>query len=415
MKKITLLTSLGTAIEFYDFIIFILFASYISQVFFPESNAFWASFETLLIFAVSYFFRPIGGFIMGIIGDKYGRKKVFLASITMMAVGTLGIGLLPTYEQIGVTAIGLLCAFRILQGLSQGAELPGAIIFISEHAQHHKRGFHLALMFMAVSIGSYLGTITHYTLTYLFSEAQMLAWGWRIPFLFGGFILIIGSYLRRNTYETPVFAEQRQQFKKTPLNTVFKYHWRRIIIGIGITIGAASLVVFGLYTPTFASKHFGYSTSEATFALSQIILASLMVYPFMGLLADAIERRKLLIGLAIIALLIIPTTLNLLATQTTLALYLFLGTIWLTPTFFVCAFPVMLAELFPTEVRYTGVALCYNLSYALAALVPAGALLLIESTQNPLNVQYIFMSLISLTLLAAFFTQDKRGLSLRSV
>ncbi len=193
--RTTLLASIGAGLEYYDFIIYGLLASYLSTLFFPPHDGAAALIGTFAIFATGYLFRPIGGILFGMISDRYGRKKAFVSVMLLMALATCTIGLLPTYHQIGISAAYLLLLLRILQGLAFGAEIPGAITFVSEHANPYYRGTHCGFLVSSVGMGAVLASALNYFISRHFSSAMVLAWGWRIPFLIGSVLAIAGSWL----------------------------------------------------------------------------------------------------------------------------------------------------------------------------------------------------------------------------
>src|SRR3990167_6808244 len=185
-KKVLLLSSLGGVLEYYDFIIYIFLAPFIEKIFFAESTSYVATLKTLAIFSVGYLIRPLGGIVFSHFGDRYGRKVVFLLTVIFMAVPSFAIGLLPTTAQIGMAAPLLLLACRMMQGLALGGEIPAAITFVSEHVAETRRGFALATLFFGINMGLLLGSLITTIMTSALSNADVLAFGWRIPFIIGG-------------------------------------------------------------------------------------------------------------------------------------------------------------------------------------------------------------------------------------
>ncbi|WP_083827714.1 MFS transporter [Rickettsiella massiliensis] len=212
-KKILLLTGLGGALEFYDFIIFVFFAKTLGTLFFPNTDPFASLMASWTFVAVGYLARPLGGMILGHLGDRFGRKRSFIVTLIGMAVPSFLIGLLPSYQAIGLYAPVLLVICRLCQGFFMGGELPGALVFITELTPQNKRAWVCSLIFLGVNAGSLLGSFLSTWILHHFSVEELLAWGWRIPFLFGGILGVVGFYLRRRLNETPFFYHSPETTK----------------------------------------------------------------------------------------------------------------------------------------------------------------------------------------------------------
>jgi len=258
LRYIAFTSALGSALEYYSFIIYILLSAYLGKLFFPTNNPKTALLNTLLIFAIGYGAAPLGAFGCSFIADRLGRKRMMVLSLSLMAAATFAIGLLPTYHTLGITATLLLIFCRILQGLAQGAELPGAITFMSEHAQNQHQSALCGLLFFAVGTGALLSTLVNYLLTNIFTEQTILSFGWRIPFLIAGGLGIIGYKIRTCVAETPLFTAQKPtELTLAPMITALKNHGIKIIIGMGLVWSGAALVNFGLFLPAFLQTNFG--------------------------------------------------------------------------------------------------------------------------------------------------------------
>jgi MHS family proline/betaine transporter-like MFS transporter len=375
-RKAALLASLGAGFEYYDFIIYGMMANYLSTLFFVEDVPWVILMKTFAVFAVGYLARSFGGIFFGMFGDTYGRKKTFLCVMLLMGIATFSIGLLPTYEQIGVLAPASLVFFRILQGLSFGAELPGAMTVAYEYALEKKRGIYSMYVLASTSIGALLASFILYCLTSVFPENQILSWGWRIPFLFGGLLIVANYLIRRNLDETPEFIlwqKTRSQTAslKDPFTTLSKAYKGRLIQGIGLTSFVSSLVMTGLYFPTYLTVYFGYQPAEVYLTIFWSLLWSALILPFCGWLADTLGKKCLFISTLLIFIVAIFPLFGLLEKQSFAALQLFLVLYQtLLGLASACYFP-LLGDLFPTNVRYTGTATCYNLTYSLMAMLPA--------------------------------------------
>src|SRR5476651_30068 len=208
------LAALGGALEFYDFVIYVFLASEIGRLFFPADMPDWLrQLQTFGIFAAGYLARPLGGIVMAHFGDLLGRKRMFMLSIFLMAVPTLAIGLLPTYAVIGIWAPLLLLALRVLQGAAIGGEVPGAWVFVSEHVPPRRVGFACGTLTAGLTGGILLGSLVAAAVTRSYAPAELLAEGWRVPFILGGVFGLVSVWLRQYLHETPVFKEMqaRQQ------------------------------------------------------------------------------------------------------------------------------------------------------------------------------------------------------------
>jgi MFS family permease len=407
MRKLTFLTSLGAALEYYDFVIYAMLAKHLSTLFFANEAPLTALLKTFGIFAIGYLVRPLGGIIIGSRSDRFGRKKNFIFTLFLMAGSTLGIGVLPTYDQIGLVSTGLLILLRTLQGFAYGAELPGAITLLAEHAPPEKRGFHNSLMFFGVALGTFLASLIVAVLTQLLSETQMLSFGWRIPFLVGGLLAFIGAILRRELQETPLFLDTTPS--RTPFCLLLKSHLKSLCIGTGLTVFSACFILFYLYIPTYLHEVFHYPLPFVFRVTTLGLIWSAILLPFFGYFSDTIGRSRLLRQGAALMLLSGYGLFYLASLQNTFALISFVFLYQTLAAWLAACYPSLLSELFPTEVRYSGVAFCYNTAFALAGLTPVAASYVLKISSNPLEVSFILSALAMITLIATWFTQDKTG------
>lgn len=374
-KKAAFLSSLGAGLEYYDFIIYSLMTPYLSFLFFNETSSSLAQIKTFSLFAIGYMIRPIGGIIFGMIGDTQGRKKTFLWVMSLMAGSTFAIGLLPSYSQWGFMAPCLLLLLRILQGLSYGAELPGAITVVCEHVEKKQHGQYSSFVISSVGLGSLLASVVLYFLTYFMTQEQILAGGWRIPFLLGGILGGVNVLIRRYLTETPVFSqyllEKPAFLVKTPLKRLWQDHKAALGVGIGMTWGLAYAVIFFLYLPVYLSQGYHFAMKDIYSDMTLALLWSALTLPFAGKLADRLGKKRIFF---ISCLVFIGGILGFFLVlqlrpqpEILIALMLFYQTmIGLISAGY---FP-LLASLFPTAVRYTGIAICYNLTYSCMGCLP---------------------------------------------
>lgn len=382
-KKTTLLASLGAGLEYYDFIVYGMMVVFLNTLFFSSSSPWINQMKAFGVFASGYLARPFGGVVFGMIGDAFGRKKSFLLVMMLMALATLAIGFLPTREQIGSSAAVLLIVCRILQGLSFGAELPGAITVVYEHSEKKERAFLSGFVISSVTLGSLLASLILFFLTQSFNESEILRWGWRIPFLFGGTLAIINAFIRKYLQETPEYLESAKnrspRFRfHSPLFLLASNYWKQTLLGIGTTLFLSSLVIFVLYLPTYLGTNYNFAQSDIYLAMTFSMAWSALILPVFGYIADRWSPgalfRTATIGFAVLALPIFQL-LNFGSFAGLAAFMILYQTLLSAAT--TSYFP-LLSALFPTQSRYTGVALSYNVSYALMGLSPIVLTFLIE-------------------------------------
>jgi MFS family permease len=374
------LASLGGALEFYDFVVFVFFTAVIGQLFFPADLPDWLrQLQTFGIFAAGYLARPLGGIVMAHFGDKRGRKRVFMLSVLVMAIPTLLIGLLPTYQSIGAAAPLLLLVMRVMQGIAIGGEAPGGWVFVAEHAPRGRVGLAIGLLTSGLTIGILLGSLMAVSLNLAFSQAQITAGLWRLPFLIGGLFGICAMLLRRWLAETPVFEEIKMRAavsRELPLRAALRGHGGAVAASMITTwMLTAAIVVVILMTPSLLQKLFalGPATVQlanlaATAALSLSVVAVGVATDRFGIRRVAVPMLLLLIA-ATYALYVgagrMPSAL--------LPLYVLAG----IGTGGVVLTPIIMVRAFPPQVRFSGVSFSYNVVYAVfGGITPPLVLLL---------------------------------------
>lgn len=400
------LASLGGALEYYDFIIYIFFASIISQVFFPITlDTFWAQMNTLGAFAAGYFARPLGGVIMAHFGDLIGRKRMFTLSILLMAFPTLCIGLLPTFASLGYAAPLLLLCMRILQGIAIGGEIPSAWVFVAEHVPARRVGLATGLLTSGLTLGILLGSMMNIAIRKNFSDTEILEYAWRIPFIVGGLLGFITVYLRRHLEETPVFKEMRARkvlHKGLPLKTVFTHYKTGIILSSLLTwLLTAGILVVILLTPQLMQQSFGISSVTTSLMQSVAIVSLIFGCTYTGMLCDKIGADKTLLIMS--AALAISSTLfyhslGSASIITLSILYLITGfTVGL-----VGAVPYVMVHAFPANIRLSGLSFSYNIAYALfGGLTPL--LIVWLNLINPIGAAYYVLFLCILGICCGLF------------
>lgn len=365
--KTLVLAALGGALEFYDFVIFVFFTAVIGQLFFPPDIPDWLrQLQSYGIFAAGYLARPLGGLIMAHFGDRSGRKRMFTLSVFLMAVPTLLIGLLPVYSSIGYAAPLALLVLRVMQGAAIGGEVPGAWVFVAEHVPARRIGLACGLLTSGLTGGILIGSLVATGINLSLSPDQIHAFGWRLPFIAGGFFGFFAVYLRSWLQETPIFIEIRQRkalSSELPLKAVIKYHGKAILVSALTTWTlTAAIVVLILMTPTLLQKLMGFPPVATLEANSVATLALSISCVLIGLAADRFGAIRVMVvgGLCLAAsgyLLYLGARQS---AELLLPLYAITGLCVGT----IAVVPFIMVRVFPPEVRFTGVSFAYNIAYA---------------------------------------------------
>ncbi|KRE88957.1 MFS transporter [Frateuria sp. Soil773] len=362
-----LLSALGGALEFYDFVVFVFFALPLSHLFFPKDTAPWlAQLQVYGIFAAGYLARPLGGIVMAHYGDTLGRKKMFTLSVFLMALPTLGIGLLPVYAQIGMLAPLLLLLLRVVQGIAVGGEVPGAWVFVAEHVPPRRVGFACASLTSGLTVGILIGSLVAAAINGRLAPAEVLAWGWRLPFLVGGVFGFLAVWLRRWLSETPVFEAmhaRRELSAGLPLKRVFERHLPAVLLSMLATwMLTAAIVVLILMTPSLAQSVFHLEPARAFLGSNVASFALALGCLGYGWLADRIGYpRALLLGATALLLCGYALYADLQAGGAHfVVLYALAG----FGVGVVGVVPVLMVEAFPPAVRFSGLSFSYNVAYA---------------------------------------------------
>ncbi|NNM58281.1 MAG: MFS transporter [Legionellales bacterium] len=412
--KIISLAVLGSSLEYFDFTIYALFAHYISLNFFPQHNTFIALMNTFAVFAIGYLARPIGGVLLGHIGDYYGRKHAFTYAILVMAAATLLIGCLPTYQSIGIAAPILLVLLRLLQGLSMGGEVAGAITFTLEHYEKKRRGLMQSFIILGMSLSSAIAGLIGYALINCLNAQQMLSWGWRIPFVFGFFLGLVGYVMRKGCAETPAFLDtlKKDDICKVPFFTLTKHYPKQMLIGCCLAVLTSCFASFLLFSPTYLAMHAEFPANYG-FAVSSVGFLTLgLTSVVAGALSDRLHYKNLFLisgFLTIVVGYFVFQILLGLPAYTSITMPILLAAI-------ICLsiavglsngiYAIAIADQFPTNVRYSGIGFCQNLSMALvggtAPLIFTG---LIHISQSLMAPYYYLVACAVVVLIAAYFTQ----------
>ncbi|MGF6099964.1 MFS transporter [Enterobacter sp. A4] len=369
-KKVLIASLTGSAIEWFDYFLYGTAAALVfNKIFFPMVDPVIGLILSYLSFSLTFFIRPIGGVLFAHIGDRIGRKKTLVLTLSLMGGATVMIGLLPTYEMIGLWAPALLILMRIIQGMGIGGEWGGALLLAYEYAPEKRKGFFGSIPQAGVTIGMLMATFMVSLMT-LFSEADFLSWGWRIPFLMSSVLVFIGLWIRKDIDETPDFQKVKAsgQVAKAPLRDTLKHHWREVLIAAGLkVVETAPFYIFSTFVVSYATSTLSYQKSQALEAVTLGALVATVLIPLMGLLSDKVGRQRMYAtSVFILGLFIVPWFM-LLNTGTTwgivLATVIAFGVLWAPVT---AVLGTLCSEIFSANVRYTGITLGYQLGAALA-------------------------------------------------
>jgi MFS family permease len=407
--RLLALSGMGGALEFFDFIIFLFLASEISANFFPPETPAWlGDVQTLGIFAAGYVFRPLGGLVMAHFGDQYGRKRVFLFSILLMAFSTFGIALVPNYEQIGWLAPVSLLVLRSMQGAAIGGEAPGAWTFIAEHVPAQKLAFACAFMSSSMIAGLLLASLVTIAAHSAFTPADMLDYGWRVPFAVAGLLGLVGAIFRHWLRETPVFLRALSERKRTeglPVATVMRNHRPALCISLAATWTlSAVVVVTTLMTPFILQRQYGFEARDAL-ALTAFGAPFLCVGGvFGGLMSERLGIGKYLM------LASLPFAAANLLVYHDLApdngnTYIFFA----LASFFnglVGVNPCLMVRAFPSNVRFTGISLAYNVAFAVSGGLTPVAMGFLLPKEPMAHIYYLFLIAIGIAALGALVTSN---------
>lgn len=396
LHKTLFATCIGNALEWFDIAVYGFFASYIAHAFFPTSDASVSLLLTFGSFGVSFLIRPLGALVLGSYADRHGRKKALLLSINLMMLGGAMITLMPGYAAIGLAAPLLILAARLIQGFSAGGEFGSSTAFLVEHFPERK-AFIASWQFATQGASTLMASAFGLGLTQLLSEAQMMAWGWRIPFAFGLLIGPLGLYIRRHVPEPASFTPQAKH--AAPLKTLIGRQKTLMLLAVGLMVISTAVNYMLNYIPTYATQslHLSGSVAFSATLVAGVILT--VVTPLMGLLAERIGRAPLMWGaLILLALTLWPAFHFMIRYTSPLSLILLVGWMALLKSIYFSAVPSVMADLFPTATRASGMAISYNVAVTLfGGFAPLICTLLIQATSSSLAPGYylILMALLS--------------------
>ncbi|AMW84752.1 L-Proline/Glycine betaine transporter ProP [Pseudomonas yamanorum] len=425
MRKAITAAALGNAMEWFDFGVYGFVAYVLGKVFFPEASPSVQMIAALATFSVPFLIRPLGGLFFGRLGDKYGRQKVLAATIVIMSLSTFAIGLIPSYDSIGIWAPILLLLAKMAQGFSVGGEYTGASIFVAEYAPDRKRGFLGSWLDFGSIAGFVLGAGVVVLISAVIGEEAFQSWGWRLPFFLALPLGMIGLYLRHALEETPAFQQHVEQLEqgdreglaggpKVSFKEVATKHWRSLMTCVGVVV-VTNVTYYMLltYMPSYLSHNLHYSENHGVLIIIAIMVGMLFVQPMIGFVSDKIGRKPfILFGSIALFFLAIPAFMLINSGKLGL-IFSGLLIIAVVLNFFIGVMASTLPAMFPTHIRYSALASAFNISILIAGLTPTAMAWLVETTNNLYMPAYYLMVFAVLGLFTALTMKETANKPLR--
>ena len=401
--------SVGNMVEWYDWYVYAAFSLYFAQVFFPKDDLTAQLLNTAAIFAVGFLMRPIGGWLMGLYADRKGRKAALMASVLLMCFGSLVIALTPSYETIGVGAPILLVVARLMQGLSVGGEYGTSATYLSEMATKERRGFFSSFQYVTLISGQLIALAVLIILQNTLTDEQLLAWGWRVPFVIGALCAVVALWLRRGMEETASFTQKKEAPKESLMRTLMR-HPKELLTVVGLTMGGT--LAFYTYT-TYMQKYLvntvGMSKSDSTMISAATLFLFMCLQPVIGALSDKIGRRPILIAFGVLGTLCtVPILTTLHTIETWWGAFFLIMAALIIVSGYTSINAVVKAELFPTEIRALGVGLPYALTVSIFGGTAEFIALWFKSIGMESGYYWYVTACIACSLLVYVFMKDTR-------
>ena len=401
--------TIGNMLEWYDFTIYAAFAVPISKAFFPADSEVVSLLLGFVTFGLGFVARPFGAAFLGGYADRRGRRDALSLTILLMAFGTGIIALCPGYDRIGIAAPVIILLARLIQGFSAGGEIGGAVSTLVEHAPPASRGLYASFQQMSQGGSTMLSGLVAVTIALALPPEAIAEWGWRLAFVVGLLIAPVGLYIRRELEDAPLFKASSHA-QEMPIRVVLRDHWRAVLTGMLVVMLWTVAQYIANYFPTFAVRELKVSLSQSY--LGPLVVGSVLLFcPLVGILADRYQRKRVMmvgaLGLFAVAypafsfLIAAPSTGHLVITQIAVAVFMLIYT---APA------SAVLAELFPTPVRATGISLTYSLGVAIfGGFTPAIITALISWTAQPVSVAFYLMGAALVSLITVMTLKDRTG------
>lgn len=405
---------MGNFVEWFDYAAYGYLATVIALTFFPQTDNATALLATFAVFALSFIVRPLGGLVWGHFGDKYGRRSALSWSILIMSISTFCIGILPTYNHIGLWAPALLLLIRLFQGFSASGEYAGASAFLAEYAPEGKRGLYTSIVPASTAAGLLFGAVFVAGLHGWMSVEDLHSWGWRLPFLLAAPFGLVGRYIRMSLQDTPKFLEMEKRLEAkecathAPVRELLTVHRRSVMIGIGVTcLNAVAFYLLLSYMPTYLSTEMGMSESDS-FLASTVSLATYIGLIFlMGKLSDRFGRKTMLLTASVLFLALTFPLFGMLENQPLIVILMIQIAFGAILAMNDGTLPCFLAEIFPTRVRFSGFAFSFNIANAVfGGTAPFIATWLIQLTGNKMAPAWYLLAAAAVALVAMLASRE---------
>ncbi|MFQ6392461.1 MFS transporter [Nocardia sp. KC 131] len=424
LRRVVAASMAGTVVEWYEFFLYGTAATLVfSKVFFAKDtsdlDAILAAFVT---YAVGFAARPLGGIVFGYFGDRYGRKKLLQFSLLLVGVSTFLMGCLPTFGQVGYLAPALLVTLRFIQGFAVGGEWGGAVLLVAEHSPSKSRGFWASWPQAGVPVGNMLATVALLTLTSTLSDAAFLSWGWRVAFWLSAVVVLVGYYIRTKVTDAPIFLEAQQQMERIKASSftvveVLKRYPRGIFTAMGLRFGENIMYYLVVtFTITYLKVHVGINTKTILWWLLIAHAVHLLAIPLAGRLSDRFGRRPVYFVGAITAgtwgFFAFPMMDS--GHNAIIMSAIIIGLVFHALMY--AAQPAIMAEMFPTRMRYSGVSLGYQVTSIVAgSLAPIIAVRLLDEFDSAVPIAWYLAAAAAVTAIAVYFAKETSGIDLESI
>jgi len=408
--KAIFIGSIGNLVEWYDFYAYAAFALYFAKSFFPEGDEVAQQLSAAMLFAFGFLVRPLGGWLFGWMADHVGRRVSLTVSVLLMCLGSLIIAVTPTYAAIGVAAPCILAFARILQGLSLGGEYGTSATYLCEVADQKNRGFYSSFQYVTLIGGQLCAVLVLLLLQQVFlSPEELRAWGWRIPFVVGGCLAIVAAIMRRNLHETDAFTAVKKKRAARSASSLLAYP-REVILVIGLTMGGtAAFYTYTTYMQKFLKLSVKLTDSETTLVTAGSLIFAMCLQPIYGAISDRIGRKWLLIGFGLCGTIFtVPLLTTLQTVKGAGPAFLLIAAAWLIVSGYTSINAVVKAELFPAEVRATGVGLPYALTVSIFGGTTEPIALSFKNAGHESWFYYYLTGCIAVSLFVYVFMRDTK-------
>lgn len=402
----------GTTVEWFDFFIYGTASALVfGDVFFPEASPAIGTLAAFATFWVGFLARPLGGLIFGHFGDRVGRKRALVVTLLMMGFATMGVGVLPTYAQIGITAPILLILLRMVQGVAMGGEWGGAVLISTEHASRGKKLIYGAFAQQGAPVGNLCATVAFMVIATL-SDGALHAWGWRIPFLISALLVLVGLFIRLRLEESPEMRKVMQGNKavRVPVKDVLRKHSKIVVLCVGATVAGVTLsYVKTTFALSWATTDLDFSESQFLLVILVALIVQVVLQPFGAVLAERMDLRRAILWMLLPEIVLLPVMFLLISTGSTALAMLGMAVTTIPTSLYYAALAGIIAQVFPVELRYTGMSISYQLCSTLfAGTAPLIGQFLLTTTNSiwPVVGMGIFYIVLSLASVTALIRQD---------